>query len=87
VGLSLRNPLDSGRCLVLISTRGCIDLRVTVQLEVFAQLKNTMISSGRKLTTFRLVAKCLNQLRYSVHYNNIYILYLTISQKKLNEVT
>jgi hypothetical protein len=87
VGLSPHSPLESGRCPVLISTRGCIDFRITVQLEGFDQLKNPMISSRRKLTTFRLVAKRLNKLCYRVHYNKIYILYLIISQKKLNEIT
>jgi hypothetical protein len=35
-----------------------------VLLEKFGQLKNAMTSSGIEAVTFRLVAHCLNQLRY-----------------------
>jgi hypothetical protein len=37
-----------------------------VRLEGLGQLKNPMISSGIEPATFRLVAQCLNQLRYRV---------------------
>jgi hypothetical protein len=37
-----------------------------VRLEGLGQLKNPMTSSGIKPATFRLVAECLNQLRYRV---------------------
>jgi hypothetical protein len=47
--------LPPGRFLVLISVRGWLDLRAIVQLEGLGQLKNTVISSGIKLATFRLV--------------------------------
>jgi hypothetical protein len=33
--------------------------------------KNQMISSGLEPATFRLVAKCLNQLRYRIHAPNM----------------
>jgi hypothetical protein len=35
-----------------------------LQLERLGQFKNPMISSGIEAATFRLVAQCLNQLRY-----------------------
>jgi hypothetical protein len=37
-----------------------------VWLEGLGQLKNPMTSSGRESMTFRLLAECLNQLRYHV---------------------
>jgi hypothetical protein len=37
-----------------------------VQLEGSGELKNPMIPSGIERATFRLVAQCLNQLRYRV---------------------
>jgi hypothetical protein len=42
-----------------------------VRLEGLGQLKYLMTSSGIELATFRLVAKCLNQLRYRVHPTRI----------------
>jgi hypothetical protein len=41
-----------------------------VRLEGLGQLKKST-SSGLELATFRLVAKCLNQLRYRVPLNKI----------------
>jgi hypothetical protein len=35
-----------------------------VRLEVLDQLRNSITSSGIENTPFRLVAQCLNQLRY-----------------------
>jgi hypothetical protein len=37
-----------------------------MRLEGLGQLKNPMTSSGIEPVTFRLVAQCLNQLRYGV---------------------
>jgi hypothetical protein len=56
--------LAPGRFLVLISVRGWVDFRATVQLEWLGQLKNSMTSTGREPATFRLVAQCLKQVRY-----------------------
>jgi hypothetical protein len=59
-------PLPPGRFLVLISVRGWVDPRDTVWLEGLGPLKIPMTSLRIEPVTFRLVAKCLNQLRYLV---------------------
>jgi hypothetical protein len=59
-------PLHPGIFLVLISFRGWVDRRAIVKLEGLGQLKNPVTSSVIETTTFRLVAQCLNQLRYLV---------------------
>jgi hypothetical protein len=45
-----------------------------MQLEGLGQLKNPMTLSGLEPATFRLVAECLNQLRYRVSVTNKEIL-------------
>jgi hypothetical protein len=54
-----------GRILALISVRDWVDTMAIMPLEGLGQLKN-ITSPGLEPATFRLIAKCLNQLRYSV---------------------
>jgi hypothetical protein len=60
------DPWPPGRFLVLIPVRGRVDPRATMRLEGLCHLKTVMISSRTEPATFRLVAWCLNQLRYRV---------------------
>jgi hypothetical protein len=59
-------PFSPGRFLLFISIRGWVEPRAIVRLEGLGQLKNPMTSSEIEPATFRLVAYCLNQLRYHV---------------------
>jgi hypothetical protein len=43
-----------------------------VRPEGLCQLKIPVTPLGIELATFRLVAQCLNQLRYRVHLNDIF---------------
>jgi hypothetical protein len=62
-----RQPsLPLGSFLVLIPVRDRVGHGAIVWLEGLGKLKNLGTSSGIEPVTFRLVAWCLNQLRYRV---------------------
>jgi hypothetical protein len=68
-------PLAPGRFLVVIFVIGWVDSRDIVRLEGLGKLKkkkNPMSSSGIESAPFRLVAYCLNQLRYRVPLSKKY---------------
>jgi hypothetical protein len=48
-----------------------------VWLEELGQLKNSVASSGMEPATFRLVAQCLNQLRYLVPSKETVVVVMT----------
>jgi hypothetical protein len=72
------SALCAGRLLpprsfpVLIYVRGWVDPTVIVRLEGLGQLKNPVTSSGIEPETFRLIAYCLNKLRYRTAIENVH---------------
>jgi hypothetical protein len=65
LSLCAGRPLPTGRFLVLISARGCVDPKAIVRLEELGKLKNP-VASGIEPATIRLVTQCFIQLRYRV---------------------
>jgi hypothetical protein len=67
-------PLPRGKFPVLISVRCWVDPGAILWLEGLSHLENPVTSSGIEPATFRLVAQCLNELRYRVSHS-FYVLW------------